>query len=255
MGVLPIVPAGQGAAKRTRGPAIAVALATVGVVAAAGCVRQLPPATTPEARTPAVDLAVALTAGAGRLVIDVVDGPTPVQRVDMASEAISAGAAFAVAAPEVAGAALTVDGTVTTALPPLVTFRFTELPSLLCPASPCVVDLPAGNLILGFPVIGDPDRLETELIHVAPGTTVYRRALSEYRAHPSSVWGILATSIGGTAALTGTVLLPIGLAGGSGGLTAAGGLSLGVGAALTTLGILALRGSADTFRPGSSIHF
>jgi hypothetical protein len=49
--------------------------------------------------------------------------------------------------------------------------------------------------------------------------------------------------------------LPIGLSQDSRGMTIAGGITLGVGAVVMTLGILSLRANASTFRPGASNHF
>lgn len=138
-----------------------------------------------------------------------------------------------------------------------VTYRFSEAPELLCAASPCATDMPAGNVLLGFPVIGDRDAMEVELVHVGPETSVYRRSLSIYedRSGGLRVFGIVSTVIGGTAAMTGTVLLPVGLSKDNGGLTIAGGITLGVGAALIAIGTWAIRRDAPTFRPGSSNHF
>jgi hypothetical protein len=67
--------------------------------------------------------------------------------------------------------------------------------------------------------------------------------------------GIIATAVGGSALVTGTALLPIGIAKDIDAMTAAGGIPLGTGAVLLTLGILALRATADTYQPGSSNHF
>jgi hypothetical protein len=86
---------------------------------------------------------------------------------------------------------------------------------------------------------------------------VYRRALSMYGGKPGATrtMGILSTSLGGAALITGTALLPIGLAKDNGSLTAAGGISLGAGTLLLTLGILAIRADSPWFRPGAANHF
>lgn len=162
----------------------------------------------------------------GRLVVDVVDGPTQVNRVHMR------------------------------AIPMGTHFHFSEEPEPICPASPCITEIPSGNVLLGFPIIGKSS-LEVELVHVDPGTTVYRRALSLYEDHTGALrtWGIISTSVGGTAALTGAVLLPIGLGKDIDGLTTSGGITLGAGALLLTFGIWAIRKDAPTFRPGSANHF
>ncbi|HEY6039727.1 MAG TPA: hypothetical protein VIV58_35845, partial [Kofleriaceae bacterium] len=69
------------------------------------------------------------------------------------------------------------------------------------------------------------------------------------------VLGIIATSLGGASAITGTVLLPIGLSDGNNSLTTAGAITLGGGALLMALGIWAIRTDAPTYRPGSINHF
>ncbi len=205
-------------------------IAAVAVLSAA-CVRQLPALPTPEAIAPPGTVAAPPEATTGRLVVDVVDGPAPVHRVHMAAKPVAGD-----------------DGR--------VRYRFNEAPQLLCPASPCVADLPPGNILLGFPVIGNR-KLETELVHVDPGTTVYRRSLSLYEDNTGGlrVMGIISTSVGGAAAITGIVLLPIGLSDDSDGLTTGGGITLAAGAALLAFGIWAIRRDAPTYRPGSANHF
>jgi hypothetical protein len=138
-----------------------------------------------------------------------------------------------------------------------VSYRLSEAPHLMCVKSPCLADLPPGNVVLGFPVIGDPQAYEYELVHVGPETHVYRRSLSVYDGDTGALrtLGIIGTSVGGAALVTGVVLLPIGLSDDSDGLTTAGGITLGVGAAVMALGIWAIRRDAPTFRPGSSNHF
>ncbi len=138
-----------------------------------------------------------------------------------------------------------------------VGFQLFESPEWLCTASPCVADVPAGNVLLGFPVLGNSDATEVELVHVGPEPSVYRRSLSVYTDNTGGtrVMGIIMTSVGAASAITGTALLPVGLAKGNDGLTISGGITLGVGAALIALGIWAIRHDAPTYRPGSSNHF
>lgn len=204
---------------------------TLAAAATAACVKQLPPAPTPQAIAPPI-ATPAPAAGQGTLVVDVTDGPTPVQRVHMGTQPITDSQGR-------------------------VSYRLFEQPQEMCPASPCVVAMPPGNVMLGFPVIGDRGALEVELVHVDAEPTTYRRTLSVYTDNTGALrkLGIVSTSVGGTAALTGVVLLPIGLAKDIDGLTVAGGVTLGVGALLTAWGIWAIRRDAPTFRPGASIHF
>jgi len=208
-----------------------VAHSLVIALSTAGCVKHLPPAPPPPPVAPAIQAAPP-AAGQARLIVDVVDGPTPVRRVRVDSRQV----------------------TTSHGRP---SFRFFEADDLLCPTSPCVSDVPESNVLLGFPVIGDSDAMETELVHVGPDPSVYRRSLSVYDDNTGAerVLGIIATSLGGAAAMTGTVLLPIGLAKDNAGLTTAGAISLGAGALLLTVGILMIRHDAPTYRPGSSNHF
>ncbi len=202
-------------------------------VLATACVKHLPPRPPPDAIAPKIDTSSPPPEGAGRLVVDVVDGSTPIQIVQMAPQ-------------EVADAQGRRRVT------------FVETPHLLCNGTPCVSDPQRGNVLLGFPVIGAPSRLEIELVHVGDQPSVYRRSLSEYhttRKGAAYVLGIIGTALGGASATTGIVLLPIGLADKNEGLTAAGGITLGVGAILLAAGIWAIRSEADTYRPGSAAHF
>jgi len=206
------------------------ALVTASLVAS--CVKQLPPPPPPEPVAPPLPAAAPPPEGHGRLIVDVVEGPVPIQRIHMRPNEVHGG-----------------NG--------LVTYRFTESPEVLCAAAPCVADLPAGNVLLGFPVLGDPSAAELELVHVGAETSVYRRALSVYQDNTGGlrVLGIVATALGGTSVLTGTALLPIGLGEDHRGLTLAGGLTLGVGAVVLALGIWAIRRDTPTFRPGAATHF
>jgi hypothetical protein len=207
-------------------------LPLVTVFLAAACVRHLPPAPVPEAIVPRVAGVVPPEAGRGRLVVDVVDGPVEVQRVHMKSEQLTDDQGRA-------------------------RFALYESPRPLCPLSPCVVELPPGNVLLGFPILGKSDGLEVELVHIAPGTTVYRRALTifESGAGPGRTLGIVSTSLGGTAMMTGTALLPIGLAKDMDGMTLAGAITLGVGTAFLVLGIVAITNNPSIFRKGASNRF
>jgi hypothetical protein len=208
------------------------ALVLASTLVSTGCVRQLPPLPAPDVIVPSTNTASEPATGTGRLVIDVVDGPTPVQRVTMNAEPFE-------------------DGQGRTR------FRFYEAPGPLCATSPCVVDLTPGNVLLGFPVAGDEHAMEVELVHIAEETAVYRRSLSHYRHNRGALWvlGIIGASLGGTSLLTGTTLLPLGLSDGNDGLTIAGATTLGGGALLVTLGVLAIRADSPTYRPGSAIHF
>ncbi len=198
---------------------------------ATGCVKKLPPVAMPDATPPTVQGPPPVV-GQGRLIVDVANGPTQVEHVTM-----------------VANERTKSDGR--------QTYWFTESYEVLCPASPCVLDMPPGNVLLAFPLVGGGDRIDTELVHVSPGTTVYRRALGEWDDGLVGlrVVSILATLLGVAAAITGIVLLPSGLSNGDDDTALAGGIVLGSGVLLTTLGILGINVAAPTFRPGAAVHF
>ena len=145
----------------------------------AGCTKQLVPAPIPQPIVPPVQVAGPLEPGRGRLIVDVVETPVPVQSVVMEPR------------PRAFG--------------PRTTYQFFEVPHVLCPQTPCVADVPQGNVLLAFPVLGTDD-LEVELVNVGPDPTVYRRSLGIYTDHTGGtrVAGILSTAIGGTAMLVGT---------------------------------------------------
>lgn len=163
--------------------------------------------------------------------IDVVDGATKVERIYMQPTPVT-------------------DGQGRTR------YEFVESHEVLCAQTPCVVKLPLGNVVLGFPVTSSPGAREVELVHVEASPTVYRRALSFYKAPQSGrSLGVVATSLGGMTIVAGASMLPIGLAKDVDGLTLAGGISLGVGAIVTALGIWSLKGTSSSYKQGSAIHF
>lgn len=202
-----------------------VGIAIGALCLAGGCVNTLAPAPPPAQVAPRLTLGAPPAAGQGRLVVDVVDGPTPVRRVRMEAKRIGEHS-----------------------------FRFSEVDAILCAASPCVADLPTGNVLLGFPVVGKSGTTETELVHVGPKTSVYRRSLSVYEEKSDSVYvlGIIGTVLGAGAAITGGTLLPIGLGNDNDRLALAGGITLGAGVILVTLSRWAMM---PTYRPGSAVHF
>lgn len=208
-------------------------LAVFGILLACGCNRQLPAAPTPQPLAPEVAPAAALAEGEGQLFIDVVDGPTQVQRIRMQPNAVT-------------------DDQGKTR------YEFVEAPETLCDQTPCVVNLPLGNVVLGFPVAGNPSGMEVELVHVESEASVYRRALTFYdpgKGGSARTLGILATTFGGMTMVAGAALLPVGLAKDSDGMILSGAISLGVGGLLTALGIWSVSGTGSTYRPGSAIHF
>lgn len=203
---------------------------------ASACVRTLPAAPIPAAIAPAgiraTNATSAIPSERNRLIVDVVDGYGPIQRVAMRGVATDNGRGR-------------------------TTYRFSEDMQIACAKPPCELEIAVGNAVLGFPVLGRPNDVELELVHVGEQPEVYRRTLSVYddRSGGLQVLGIVMASVGGASMTTGTVLLPIGLATSHDSLSLAGGATLAAGAAVLAFGIWALRHDADTFRPGSANHY
>jgi hypothetical protein len=198
----------------------------------AACVKHLPPAPAPAAVVPAIVLPAEPPApGMGRIVVDVVDGPSHVQHVQVTPRAVTESGGRTV-------------------------YHFDERPQQVCAITPCVAEVPLGNVLLGFSVIGNR-ALESELVHIGPDPSVYRRTLSVYedRTGALRVAGIVMTAVGVAAAITGAAIVPAGQSRDNSALTMAGGITLGSGVALLVLGILAIRHDAPTLRPGSATHF
>jgi hypothetical protein len=197
---------------------------------AAGCVQQIPPPATPDPVPPLVEDLPPVEEGNGRVIVDVVDGPTDVMAFMRHSLVVEVDKGKTLTASSVS----------------------TET---LC-TSPCAVDLPLGRHTLAFPTRGGRGRLEVGQVDVGAVPTVYRRALGSYEsAGAGLVLGILGVTFGGMSAITGMVLLPVGLANENDGMTLAGGITLGVGALLTTVGIIGIAVSPSTEQPGASIQF
>jgi hypothetical protein len=138
------------------------------------------------------------------------------------------------------------------------TFRFFDLPAeKICDGTPCVIDEPPGNILIGFPVLGCRPAIDFDLVHVGLDPSVYRRSLAifEDETGAEKIVGIVAASLGAAASITGIVLLPSGISKDNSGLTAAGGITLGAGALALTVGILMIRHDSATYRPGSANHF
>jgi hypothetical protein len=201
----------------------------MGLTLAAGCARQLPPPAIPPPGAPALTLPQ-LDKERGRVVVDVVDGPTNVYRVDRAQADVRT-----IGTSEYASS--------------------TRGAQALC-TSPCAVDLVPGRYTLGFPTRGTPTLLEIDDVDLGHSSVGYRRSLGQYeRGGGGLVLGLLGATFGGMAVITGLALLPVGLAADIDGMALAGGITLVAGAILTTLGILAIDAGRTTQQPGSAIRF
>ncbi len=208
-------------------------LSLLGLLLLGACApRTLTPATVPEAIAPQVELGEPPPPGRSRLVIDVVEGPVAVERVRMRATPITAA------------------GETTQR------FGFHEADEMLCPTTPCVLDVEPGNLLLRFPVLGN-DEIDhhSELVHVGPKPSVYRRRLDQYEEGRSGlvVAGIVFALVGVSGSITGAVLA----AGADDDSNRAlgGGITAGVGLAMLVFGSWLARLGAPTIRPGSSVHF
>lgn len=175
---------------------------------------------------PAIHVAAAPAQATGRLIVDVPEGPVPVYRVRFEPRRQDNGSHRP-------------------------TFRFFELPvEKICDTTPCVIDEPPGNILIGFPVLGCRPAIDFDLVHVGLDPSVYRRSLAIFEDETGAerIVGIVGASLGAAAAITGMVLLPTGA-------PVAGGITLGAGALALTVGILMIRHDSATYRPGSGNHF
>lgn len=204
---------------------LAPLLALAGLV---GCARVLMPPPAPPRQSPDLSAEPPVPEGAGRLYVDVVDGPTPVRSVERSSLRLQIGG-----------------GTL------LAHRRRTEQ---LC-VTPCLVDLPYGRYELAFPSRGS-GRLETDEINVGPSPMVYRRALGLHDPPGAGhALGIVSTVFGAIAMVIGTVFLPVGLGTDSDSMARAGGITLGVGGALVALGIVGVALSPTVSQRGAAVYF
>ncbi|HEY4180973.1 MAG TPA: hypothetical protein VGM90_29220 [Kofleriaceae bacterium] len=232
------------------------------------CVRQLPAAPTPPVATPQLESMPPPPLGIGRVVIDVVDSHVTVRRVMLTATQFGASTEPAPIPPPpeqppfVASSSTlgNMPPPATPAPPPIVhppRYRFSQSDTVLCEQTPCVAQLPIGNVLVGFPVIGQPETMETELIHVAESPSVYRRQLSLYEDHTGAMrtLGIIGVPIGAAGLSVGGVLLSVGLSKHEQGMTTAGAITLGSCTALLVMSILAIQHDAPTFRPGSANHY
>jgi len=195
----------------------AVPLTLGAVLTACGATEVLPPRTAPPRTMPVVTFpADPPGAGEGRLVIDSVDGPTPVtaQSLERFEGAASRPAPV---------------GTLCT--------------------TPCVVDLPLGRyrLLLAGPS-DDPGRDDVVEVEVGEGVSVIRRAPGKHEVSESTPTVPILLVVGGVAGLgAGAAVI------GSGDGTA-GGLLLGGGAALTIGGAVTWPSGA-TEQEGASTYW
>lgn len=198
---------------------------------ATGCMTTLPQAETPAHIAPSLEGTPAPRPGEGRLIVDVVEGSTTVHQVTLDPSEVQDDLGRA-------------------------RYQFYDQASVLCDETPCVIDAPVGNLLLGFPIDGQRRGLEVDLVHIGDDPSVYRRSLTVRGGSSGAyVLGIVGATFGGMSFVTGATFLPIGLAKDRDGLTMAGTITLGAGVVLTALSIWAMIADAPTYRPGSWTHF
>jgi hypothetical protein len=203
------------------------------VAVTSACTRQLAPAPIPSATMPVVHITGPAAAGMGRVIVDVPEGPVPIYIARMEARQQDNG----------------------TRRP---TFRFFDLPpALACKDTPCVIDVPPGNILIGFPVLGCRPAIDYDLVHVGLDASVYRRSVAVFEDDTGAekILGIIAASLGSATTITGVVLLPVGASKDNKELAIGGGITLGAGALLLTAGILMIRQDSATYRPGSANHF
>ena len=193
------------------------------------CTRTLPRRSFPEAAMPSVDLSRPRPAGTGRLVVDVPDGSVAVSRITVRS------------VPDGEHVALV------------------EEPTEACAVTPCVLDVPIGNVLLAFPVLGNEGALSTpELVHVGEEPTVFRRNLDVYEDGRRGLYrtGGIFMGLAVVAIIAGFIVGQSADDGGEGRDQRIVGTSmLAGGVVLAIPSYLMLRFGSPTQTPGSSVHF
>jgi len=178
-------------------------------LSAAGCIHAFPAVATPGPAEPAPSEAP-VPPGYGRIYVDVVDGPTQVQVVEV------------------------VEGTEKVGDQDMETETL-EVQSVC--RSPCVLDLKLGQHTLAFPMRGSGG-VDLADVTASSNPTIYRRSLGWRQSGGAGfALGVLGAAFGGVSLVTGAALLPVGLAKDRSGLILSGEITLGVGALLTAAGI------------------
>lgn len=134
-------------------------------------------------------------------------------------------------------------------------WTFVEDLTLACEATPCLLDMPPGNVLLSFPALNKPAEMSLpELVHVGAETTVFRRHLDVYTPRRS---GVLWTGVSSLFLSTGGLIAGGILAGddSESSRRLAGQITLGVSALVFALAIWLIRQGVPTLTPGGSIHF
>ncbi len=203
-------------------------LLVASLLLSAGCVHLFPPPPVPgPVQLSRIDTLV--SPGQGRLYIDVVDGPTHVRVVKPVSVQVRDDDGF--------------------------TYEDTTLETEQACRTPCVFDLPLGDHLFAFPMRGS-GKEEVEDVWVSQTPSLYRRALGSRRSGGAGfALGVLGTAFGGISLVTGTSLLPVGLATDKSGLTTSGAITLAAGAVLTALGIWAIAENPALEQPGAGARY
>ena len=198
------------------------------VLSALGCTTVLPAPRVPDRIAPTIRNDLGAPAdGHGRVVLDVVDGPTEVREVLSESESSS----VAVASNN--------RGTVAVA-----SGQASEQTTRPLCTTPCVTDLLRGNHVLSFTLVGEPRRTERGDVLVGQRVWVQRRALGQPRRLAPTTVGIgIAVAVLGLV-IEGSAFAFIGESTG----TALALLGAGAGIALGGVGIML---SNATSQPGS----
>lgn len=217
----------------------------MGALLLSGCgVHELDPPETPQRAPVTIDpqrIPAVRAPGTGRVALDAVGGPARVEEV------IALSAGFEPGRGEGAKA------------------RVVTAP--LCIA-PCVADLGYGHHILRYSSVkeGTAD-VSFASLHVTKGTvTILRHDLGHYRVYPvQNGLGSFSLASGIPLLAIGTGLLVVGGSNAGGALpeaqslrstfSTAGGVTFGIGAALTVLGVVLKIVARDEYQPGSTVQF
>lgn len=221
----------------------------VSILALTGCAATLAPPPLPSRTMPAVELpASEPSGGAGRLIVDAAGEQAKVSRVTEILEV-----------HVVAGRIpLT---------PKRGTIGFVRKTELLC-ISPCILDLRQGAHTLVFEAQDDPARTSTADVVVTARPSVVRHALGEEKpATLGYVGGFFSVFMGGGFVLGGAMMTGISAFAAEsdrfdsrrnasrGTFLAVGLVALGVGAVLTTMGVIVMQNNRPEHQDGSTVQW
>ena len=186
------------------------------MVASAGCVAHVPPPPVPDKIVPQVATQPDPPADdEGQVTIDTTNGPASVSVVLLG---LGGSAAFT---------------------------------RSICATTPCTANLPVGSYDVIFSGKRDPNMASTDSVQVTRTPTIMRHTMGSVESSPGlQIGGITVLTLGGTVALLGAIELTSDYSSKTSSLA-----TLGVGGAVTLVGVLMMNAGRTRIQPGSSVQW